>query len=1163
MSEATIDSLKLEIETSATRASGGLDALITTLDRLKSATRGGLGLTSVINQIRGVGDAARSIDSTSISNLEGLSNALQTLSSVGGLKLSASIANQITAISTALQGANFDNGADKMWSLVDALAPLQTLEKSNLSSYVTNLKKLPDVFTELNKIDMSAFRAKLQEVADALRPFADEMQKVANGFSAFPTKIQRLIASTNRLTDANIKASGSYTNLYHKLKMAWGAVKTISNKIAGWITLSNNYIETMNLFTVSMGQYAEEAYKDAQIIGDAMGIDPAEWMESQGIFMTLAKGFGVAGDRANTMSQQLTQLGYDLSSFFNISVEDAMVKLQSGISGELEPLRRLGYDLSQAKLEAVALSLGIDKAVSSMTQAEKAELRYYAIMKQVTDAHGDMARTLNYPANQLRILKAQVTQLGRALGDFFIPLLNKVLPYIIGAVKVLREVLDVFMDLLGIELTEVDFDKGSITSATDEVVSNLEDGQKEAKKLKSYMLGFDELNVLNTDDGSSLDDLLGTGFDFELPTYDFMDGIVATQVSGIVQKMKEWLGITEEIESWSDLLATNFGNIAVAVGIVAIGLAAWKISKLVKDVGKLKTAFKGISVFFKAIGIAAVSMAAIAGAAWLINNTEETMTKIGAIISAGALVVGSVLAFTGANIPLGIGLMAVGAVAMGASIAMNTNALSDEVKGVIAIITTAVSAALLAVGAVLAFTGVNIPLGIALMAGGALTMGSAVIPNWEKLSDDVKETISKITAIVGASLLGVGAILAFTGINIPLGIGLMATGALSLGTSIALNWDALPEMMRGELGKVVAIVGASLLAVGAILAFTGVAIPLGIALMVAGAVSLGTAAALNWDSIVKSMKGTTGKIVAIVGAASLAIGAILAFTGVGIPLGIGLMLAGAAALGTAVALNWDSIVKSIKGTTGKIMAIVGAAAMVIGLILLFTGVGIPLGLGLLLGGAASLGTAIAFNWDSIVNAVKGVWNKIKSFWNDKIAPIFTAKWWKDLGKKCINGLIAGFEGGINGIISGFESMINWVIGGLNKISVTIPDWVPLIGGKKFGVNLKTVSFSRVSIPRLAGGGFPDIGQMFIAREAGPELVGTIGNRTAVANNDQIVESVSAGVYQAVLAALGGNNDGGEPINIVVTLDGEKIYENQQRVARGRGYNFGMGAFSFG
>jgi hypothetical protein len=168
----------------------------------------------------------------------------------------------------------------------------------------------------------------------------------------------------------------------------------------------------------------------------------------------------------------------------------------------------------------------------------------------------------------------------------------------------------------------------------------------------------------------------------------------------------------------------------------------------------------------------------------------------------------------------------------------------------------------------------------------------------------------------------------------------------------------------------------------------------------------------------------------------------------------------------------------------------------------------------MLAGAAGVGTAVAVNWDFLVDKIKSIWEKIKTFWNTYIAPVFTTKWWANLGKTCINGLIGGFEGGINGIIAGFEKMINWIVDGLNKISFEIPDWVAGIGGKTFGISLPRASFGRVSIPRFAEGGFPEQGQMFVAREAGAEMVGNIGRRTAVANNDQIVSGIAGGVAEA-------------------------------------------------
>lgn len=1195
----TIESLELEILSSSESAESGLDKLTASLEKLKTATKGGVGLGAVANQIKKVRDATNGISGANVDHVTGLAKAIQLL---GGTKISSTIATQITAMSAALSKADFTGGSEKMMGLVDALAPLSSLPKTNLTSLVKNITRLQDA---LNTLDTRTLYTKVQSLTRIMRPLADEMQKVANGFSAFPSKIQKLIANTDRLTVSNNKASHSYINLWAKLSMAITGVKRIASHIASAMKETTSYYETVNLFSVSMGKYAVEAYENVEKVSNLMGIDPAEWMKFQGTIMTLATGFGIASDRAYTMSQQLTQLAYDISSFRDIGIDVAMQKIQSGFAGELEPLRAIGYDLSQARLEAIALSLGIDKSVSSMTQAEKAQLRYYAIMTQVIDSHQDMSKTLESPANQLRVFKSQVTQAARAIGGIFIPALNALLPHIIAVVKVIRILAESISSLFGYELPEVEYSGiDSLANGAEDASGALDDAADSAKKLKSYMLGFDELNVIDPNKGE--DASVGDQFDFELPTYDFIGDATESRVSQIVDSMKEWLGITDEITSWADLLNTKLGDVLKTVGLIGVAIASWKISKAVNtfmtktlpdlkkmvksksfqitlgitlavtglvmgvdvietaltdglgavDIGDLVAssglilaggalignafgkALMGAAISAIVIGVAGLGVAlydaiknelditngltiafsvgligagigylangilgaamgtlmgvvvggAAAGAIWIIQNVESTKEKIMGIISAAVLALGAILAFTGANIPLGIGLMAVGAVGLASQITMNSK-LSDEIKGVIAIITTAVSAALLAVGAVLAFTGINIPLGIALMAGGALVMGASVLPKWNSLSEDVKGTISKIVAIIGAALLVVGGVLAFSGVNIPLGIGLMATGAVSLGAAITLNWDKLKE----------------------------------------------------------SLKGTVGKIAAIVGAALLVIGAILAFTGVALPLGIGLMFAGAATLGTVATLNWDKLKDSLQGTLGKILAIVGAAAMVIGIILLFTGVGIPLGLGLLLGGAASLGTAVAFNWDSITNKVKGIFETIKTAWNG---------FWNFI-KSGINGFLGGIEWMVNGVIKG----LNIMIGALNKISFKIPDWVPGLGGKSFGINIKELS--QISIPRLADGGFPDLGQMFIAREAGPELVGTIGNRNAVVNNEQIVESVSAGVYQAVLAALGSGGDEGGETQIVINLDGEKIYENQQRVARGRGYNLGMGAFSFG
>ena len=664
MSDITVENLQLEIQAPSAQAEKSIDNLAETLGKLKNATKN-LGLTRVAKQVSTLNASLNGVSSENAEKLNRLAQSLQTLSQCGTLKLSPSVSTQLVRIGDTVRklgGTDFSvlhnlsgalaplssigkanlnsfisqlnrlpqavqalNAVDmsglrhRLTELVSALSPLTQMGKNNLTSFVTQLQKLPQVMSSLQSVDMGALGAKIRELASALSPLAREMQSIANGFSAFPARIQRLIASTNSLSTANHKASLSYVNLAAKISIAVVAMRQVIRTIGKWITESNEYVESLNLFTVSLGEYAEKAQQYAEIVAEVMGIDPSEWMRNQGIFMTLATGFGVVSDRAYTMSQNLTQLGYDLSSFFNISYEDAFQKLQSGISGELEPLRRLGFDLSVARLQQEAYNLGIDRSVTSMTQAEKAELRYYAIMTQVTTAQGDMARTLEAPANQLRILRAQVAQAARALGNIFIPVLNAVLPYAIALAKAIRMVADVISGLFGFKLPEIDYSGvnmavGGAADGAGDLSDNLGNAAKKAKEVKNALLGIDELNVISPPEdsaggGAGLGGIGGGGLGFELPTYDFLGNALSERVNEILQKMKEWLGLTEDIDSWSDFFHTRLGRILTTVGAIALGFAAWKLSdKFMKAIALLKTLGLGGTIPI-AIGITVGSIA--------------------------------------------------------------------------------------------------------------------------------------------------------------------------------------------------------------------------------------------------------------------------------------------------------------------------------------------------------------------------------------------------------------------------------------------------------------------------------------------------------------------------------------------------------------------------
>lgn len=1097
-----IQGLEFQIVNDSTQAVAGLQNLINTLNRLKTATNGGAtGLSKTAQGIRELSNSLKGLNSGDASQkITRLTNALTALSQVGNVKISSSIANQLTAINTALAGLKWTDG-DKLTSLANGLRPLSELGKANMTTFINQLSKLPKVIEDLEAADIDKFTQQMTALAAAMKPFADEMQKVSNGFSAFPSKIQKLITSTEKYNASARKATtttGKFTSGLKALNVAAVAItfRKIGHFIAQAVTESNKYQEDLNLFTVALGQYAAEAQNYAEKVSDVMGIDPAQWLRNQGVFNTLLTGFGDTAERAQLMSQNLTQLGYDISSFFNISIEDAMQKLQSGISGELEPLRRLGYDLSQARLEQTALNLGIKESVANMTQAEKAELRYYTIMTQVTTAQGDMARTLEAPANQLRILQAQLTQAARAIGNIFIPALNAILPYAIAVVQVIREIANALANLAGFKLTEVDYSGvNSAAVGAGSLADNLDDAAGAAKKLKQYTAGFDELNVFapNTGSGSGAGAGGAGGFDFDLPTYDFLGDAVQTRI-GEIKKM-----------------------------------------------------------------------------------IEDTLAEITTIVSGFMLAVGAILVVTGVNIPLGVGLMAAGAVGLAATVGLNWTAMSSELASTLALITGVVGGFLLALGAIMAFSGANLPLGIALMALGGASLVSAAVINWHNSDRHLTDALTTLTGVLAGASLAVGAMLAFTGVATGLGIALMAVGAVTLVSAAALNWNSIPDALASPLSRVGLLVSGATLALGAILAFSG-CMPLGIALMAIGATSLVSVMALNWNGLSDEIQNVIAIITTVVSVAFLAIGAALAFSGANIPLGLALLAAGAVTMGTAIMPNWNDLSDNVQQKISMITTVVGGALLAVGAILALSGVALPLGLGLMAAGALSLGAVATLNWDFVVNSIKKVVSVITGILSGALIVLGVllclsgagvglglavlaaglslsyAAWTLDDNPitRFVRQMANSIIGLVNGVIDAINDMFHIQFNGLSVMGITL---IPA-----FDIRLVDIPH----IPFFEDGGFPNEGQLFIAREAGAEMVGAMGRRTAVANNDQIVEGISAGVSVAndgVIAAIYALLNVVEEKDFSVNIGDNQIGESYDRYNRARGVRVNTGAFS--
>lgn len=1066
-----IQGLEFQIVNDSTQAVAGLQNLINTLNRLKTATNGGAtGLSKTAQGIRELSNSLKGLNSGDASQkITRLANALTALSRVGNVKISSSIANQLTAINTAIAGLKWTDG-DKLTSLANGLRPLSELGKANMTTFINQLSKLPKVIEDLKTADIDKFTQQMKDLASAMKPFADEMQKVSNGFSAFPSKIQKLITSTEKYNASASKATsttGKFTSGLKALNVAAAAVvfRKISNFIAQAITESNKYQEDLNLFTVALGQYADEAQNYAEKVSEVLGIDPAQWLRNQGVFNTLLTGFGDTAERAQLMSRNLTQLGYDLSSFFNISIEDAMQKLQSGISGELEPLRRLGYDLSQARLEQTALNLGIKESVANMTQAEKAELRYYAVMTQVTTAQGDMARTLQAPANQLRILQAQITQASRAIGNIFIPALNAILPYAIAVVKAIREIANAIANLFGFTLTDVDYSGvGKLASGTGAVADNLGSAAGSAKELKKYIAGFDELNVLpsnsNAGSGGGAGGAGGGGFDFDLPTYDFLGDAVETRVDEIKDKLKPLLVIALAIGA--AFAGWKIGkSVTAAIATLKAGFAAFASSGAGQAIlSKLASCVAGVALQFNAAGggvkgflsvlgmVAKVAAPAVAILVVVIATLKVLIERWNDIKSAVANTFGKL------------------------KVGERLQALNDKLNQL---------------GEKLGW--VN-----GFWNGLKSTIGS--------LMNFIGEVV---ITVVGSSLIGL-----FNGL-----VGVL-DGVVTAMTGVVEIFTGFAQFLKGVFTGDLDLVKKSFATFGS-----------GISKIFSGVI----------DGLVKGFTGwVSGVIEGVTNLGGTLIGTLIPNIVNGVATFFSNLCSDIARFFTNA---WNSIC-ALWSTVGnwfntKVITPVDTFF-------------------------STLGTKIAASFTTSWTKVKTEWGVVTDWFKNKIiTPVQTA-----FGSMCssvggffvslwdrIAGVFAGvggwfqsnvvdainsaFRALVNGAISLLERMLNGIIRPLNNFIGKVNSVLSIVGG-----GISTISY--VSIPRLANGGFVDEGQLFIAREAGAEMVGRIGRKTAVANNDQIVESVSQGVYEAVQRASGEtNSSNSRPITVIVQMNGKELF----------------------
>lgn len=577
---ATFEGIEFTIKEDSSAAVASIDRLSKSLQSLKGVTSGSLtGLTRIATSITKISASLSGLNGSAIAKVNQLSASLNKLGSVSGVKLSSSLPNQLNKLTTAMSKIDISD-FDKIKRLSDSLKPLSELGRAQLSSFIKQLGQLPTLIEQLDSANLEKFATQMQKISLAITPLASKMNTVGKSFSSLPGNIY----SATRAAEASHQSFSGLLQTFRRFRGGLLAVgytfKAFGNILGNFIDSSNQYQETLNLFNSTMGELGASSQKTAEHLSEVLGISVKDFMDMQGVFQLLITGFDVADDKAQIMSQNLTQLSFDYASLMNTNVEEAFHKLNSAMTGQIKGLKEYGISLSVANMQEWLTTKGINAKISSLTEAQKTYVRYNMILEKSNNAQGDMSRTLEAPANQLRVLQAQVQLLSRSIGNIFIPILVKVLPYVIAFVKALKLLADSIAKFLGFKLIDVDYSTLDKTSSgIGSISDNLGTAAENAKEVKRYLAGFDELNVIPAPSKSSSGSGLGAGLPEDLglgvPSYDMLEGITA------------------DISAKSDKLVSKMKKLLTVAGLIGVAIAGWKIANaLVPMAEGLKTAVK-------------------------------------------------------------------------------------------------------------------------------------------------------------------------------------------------------------------------------------------------------------------------------------------------------------------------------------------------------------------------------------------------------------------------------------------------------------------------------------------------------------------------------------------------------------------------------------------
>lgn len=419
------------------------------------------------------------------------------------------------------------------------------------------------------------------EAIQKLTKEVNNSNKSLGNMSRESTKALQTMAGTFNSLKSSFLFSVGFGSLYQSLN-------TITRTMKSGFQEASNFVENYNLFNVSFAGETKEAIKYQYQLNDAFKVNMSESMRYQGFFKNLTSSLGITNDASTLLSENLTNLTYDLSSLYNTSFALMYSKLQSGIVGQTKPLRSVGIDVTQQTLQPLLYDMGINKYVTELTQAEKVLLRYISILKQSTSAQGDFARTIETPANQIRIFSDQLAEMTRWFGTMFIGMIGNILPYVNAFIIVLKEVFKWISLAFGFKVEDYDFISGN--NGIGDIEEDLSGATDASEKLRKSLAGFDEINnIASATDGNmafNTGGLSDTYYELldNLKSYDNLMGGISTKAGRIADDVMNWLGFSKKINSETGEITYKFDGLNTNTSLLLAtvsGLAGIKLAKVI------------------------------------------------------------------------------------------------------------------------------------------------------------------------------------------------------------------------------------------------------------------------------------------------------------------------------------------------------------------------------------------------------------------------------------------------------------------------------------------------------------------------------------------------------------------------------------------------------